>query len=108
MKSRADGLVFLAVALMAICLSGPAIDLTDQLIVRHPVRLPAFFEAPFAILWFLDYACGKVFAGVLSLCVLAALFSREIRWWTKMILVIVTVEVWRVLPPFIERSKHLW
>jgi len=111
-KSRANALVFLACVLIAMCLSGPAMELLDKFISRHPVHPPTLvgnlLMAPLAIVWFLDYALGKVFAAILSVCVLIVVIHREIRWWTKVILVLATAAVWRVLPPWIERSNHLW
>ena len=72
------------------------------------LHLPIFIVAPLSLLWFLDYALGKAFAVVLSICVLLVLASGGIKWWTKLSLVVATAVAWRRLRPWIERSNHLW
>ena len=76
--------------------------------VLQSLHLPLFIVAPLSMLWFLDYALGKVFAVILSICVLLVLVSGDIRWWTKLSLLVATAVAWRLLLPWIERSNHLW
>jgi hypothetical protein len=110
MKSRGSILVWIAWALVAITVSGPAMEALQNPLLRffQSLHLPLFIVAPLSMLWFLDYALGKALVVILSICVLLVLVSGEIKWWTKLSLVVATVVAWRLLFPWIERSNHLW
>jgi hypothetical protein len=110
MKSRGSILVWIAWALVAITVSGPAMEVLGNPLLRviQFLHLPLFIVAAFSMLWFLDYALGKALAVILSICVLLVLVSGDIKWWTKLSLVVATAVAWRLLLPWIERSNHLW
>ncbi len=73
-----------------------------------PLFIAAAIVAPLSLLWFLDYALGKALFVILLVCVLLILVSGNIKWWTKLSLVVATAVAWRLLFPWIERSNHLW
>ncbi|HKM46768.1 MAG TPA: hypothetical protein VJX69_04245 [Terriglobales bacterium] len=110
MKSRGSILVWIAWALVAITVSGPAMEVFGNPLLRviRFLHLPLSIVAPLSLLWFLDYALGKALVGILSVCVLLVLVSGDIKWWTKLSLIVATAVAWRLLFPWIERSNHLW
>jgi hypothetical protein len=110
MKSRGSILVWIAWALVAITVSGPAMEVLNNPLMRvfQFLHLPPFILAPLGLLWFLDYALGKALVVILSVCVLLVLVSGDVKWWTKLSLVVATAVAWRLLFPWIERSNHLW
>jgi hypothetical protein len=110
MRPRDRILLGFTSALIVIIISGPAIDVLIDPLLRHfpSIHLPFFIIAPLTLLWFFDFALGKEFCVILAICVFFVLISGGIRWWTKLSLVVAAAATCYMLLPWAEGAKHGW
>lgn len=103
----ARALVLTTCALLALAISGPAMDIIDPY-VHHIPKFMTYVLAPLAMLNFLDYLFGKPACAFLAVCVLLVLVTKGVKWWIKIALTLSAAFAWHVTPPWVDKVKHMW
>ena len=96
--------------LIGVTLIGPVTwFIVDPILRRHQgVELPMIIVAPFALFNFLLYALGRVLCGVLAICLLIALFLREVSFRARLITAIVGGLACATLLYWVTLVQHSW